>query len=156
MKKYFVTTLGIVMTMFLLSACGSESKEVTATTEEIFIDIQNQVELPVTFENSADDIFSYYGIDTALLEEFTFVEAEDAIKVDTIVLMKVKEESNIETVKTSLASIIDQKKDTMNNYLPEQYDIACDAVIENTGNFVYMIISKDVSKVQGIIESYTK
>jgi len=156
MKKYFVAALGIIMAMFLFTSCGSGAKEVTATTDEIFSEIQNQVVLPVTFENSADDIFSYYGIDTTLLTEFKFVEAEDAIKVDTIVLMKVKEESDVEKVKTSLASIIDQKKDTMNNYLPEQYDIACKAVLESSGNFVYLVISKDVSKIQKIIESYIK
>ena len=156
MKKYFVAVLGIIMVMFLVTACGSKPKEVTATTDEIFSDIQNQVELPVTFENSADDIFSYYSIDTELLKEFTFVEAEDAIKVDTIVLMKVKEESDVEKVKTNLASIIDQKKDTMNNYIPEQYDSACKAVLKSSGNFVYLVISKDVSKIQGIIESYIK
>lgn len=156
MKKYFLTALTFIAVVFVLASCGSGTKEITATTSEIFSDIQSQVELPVTFENSADDILSYYGIDTGLLEEFTFVEAEDAIKVDTIVLMKVKEESDVESVKTSLAAIIDQKKDTMNNYLPEQYDIACDAVLNNNGNFVYLIISKDQSEIQEIIESYIK
>lgn len=156
MKKHFKVVATLLAVMFILTSCGSGAKEITATTGEIFADIQSQVELPVTFKNSADNILAYYSIDTTLLDEFTFVEAEDAVKVDTIVLMKVKEEADIENVKTSLASIIDQKKDTMNNYLPEQYDIACNAILENNGNFIYLVISKDVGKIQEVIDTYIK
>lgn len=50
--------------------------------------------------------------------------------------------------------VVEQKKTTMNNYIPEQYEVACDGVLESNGSFVYLVISKDVEKIKEVIDSY--
>lgn len=156
MKKCLVAAVLMLLTGVLLIGCGSGKKEVTAGAADIYADIQSQVSLAPMLEYDSDYIYNLYGIDTALLDDFIFVEAEDGLKVDAVVLMKINEETDVEAVKESLNTVIEQKKSTMNNYIPEQYEIACNAVLESEGNFVYLVISKDVDQIKEVIDSYIK
>lgn len=156
MKKFLTAMVLILLSGAFLIACGSGTKEVTESVNDIYSDIKSQVTLEPMYENDGDYIYNYYGIDSTLLEEFVFAEAQDGLKVDTVVLLKVSEDEDVDTVKESLNTVVEQKKNTMNNYIPEQYDIACSAVLESQGNFVYLIISEDVENIKAVVDSYLK
>lgn len=156
MKKFLTAMVLILLSGVFLIACGSGTMEVTESVNDIYSDIQSKVTLEPMYENDGDYIYNYYGIDSTHLEEFVFAEAQDGLKVDTVVLLKVNEDEDVDTVKESLNTVIEQKKNTMNNYIPEQYDIACNAVLESQGNFVYLIISADVENIKAVVDSYLK
>lgn len=68
-------------------------------------------------------ISNYYGIDTAVLEEYVFSMSEDAAQAETIILMKVKNTEDLEAFAECLQTIVDEKKNEMENYIPEQFAI---------------------------------
>ncbi len=154
MKKVFLLMCVVGLMIGLISGCGSSDSGLTATTKEVYNSIVSSVELEPMFENDDDYLYNYYGIDASLLEEYVFVEAQDGLKVETVVLLKVNEDSEVTSLRENLENIVSQRKGAMNNYIPEEYDIACNAVIDASGNFIYLVMSENVDEIVKIIDSY--
>lgn len=137
----------------------TESESVTQngtekTMQEIYEEIVKTVEQPEMVTLNDNYIANYYGIDLSLLEDYLFVSAEDVIYADTIVLMKVKEESSAQTMKDVLETMIAQKKLELENYLPEQFQIVEKSEVVVTGAYVYLVISEKAEEIQSVIAQY--
>lgn len=141
------------------TAQNEEKSEVTTQTEtksmqEIYEEIAENVEQPEMVTLNDNYIANYYGIDLSLLEDYLFASAEDVIYADTIVLIKVKEESSAQTMKDVLDTMITQKKLELENYLPEQFQIVEKSEVVVTGSYVYLVISENAEEIQRVIAQY--
>ncbi len=99
-------------------------------------------------------IANYFGIDLSKLEEYIFVNAQEVIYADTIIIMKVKDTNDIDTMKEALETMIEHKKSELENYLPEQFKIVEKSEIKTSDSYIYLIISNDAQTINGIIEKY--
>lgn len=135
---------------------GTAEGEVSKTMEEIYEEIAEKVEQPAMVALNDNYIANYYGIDLSLLEDYIFVNAEDVIYADTIVLMKVKEEASAQTMKDALNTMIEQKKLELENYLPEQFKIVEKSEVVVSGNYVYLVISENAQEIQEVLAQYLK
>lgn len=97
-------------------------------------------------------ISNYYGIDPEKLEEYVFVMSEEATSAETIVIMKVKDEGDIEKISSALQVVVDEKKGEMEDYLPEQFEIVDKSSVKSKGNYVYLVISESKDAIEKIIE----
>lgn len=131
----------------------SETKK---TMQEIYDEIAEKVEQPDMVALNDNYIANYYGIDLSLLEDYVFINAEDVIYADTIVLMKVKDEASTQVMKDALDTMIEQKKLELENYLPEQYKVVEKSEIVVAGNYVYLVISEKADEIQAVISQYLK
>jgi len=133
------------------------AENVTAKTmKEIYEEISEEVEHPDMVALNDNYIANYYGIDLSLLEDYIFVNAEDVIYADTIILMKVKEETSVEAMRDALDTMIEQKKLELENYLPEQFKIVEKSEVVVSGNYVYLVISEHAQEIQTVIAKYLK
>lgn len=87
-----------------------EQEDSKESIQSIYDEIIQTVELNSPMILPDDFISNYYGIDVSTLEEYIFSMSETAISAETIVILKVKDEENTESVTASLQMIIDQKK----------------------------------------------
>ena len=168
MKKFGVRTLCVCMAVSaaLLGGCGKaeeasgtdvESGEVEETVnvrpvKEIYEDIKQAVELHSPVEMADSFISNYYGIDPGKLEEYIFVMSEEATSAETIVIMKVKEEGDVEKISGALQVVVDEKRAEMENYLPEQFEIVDKSSVKSKGNYVYLVISESQDTIIQMIE----
>jgi len=134
----------------------TESETAGKTMEELYEEIKEKVEQPEMVVLNDNYITNYYGIDLSLLEDYLFVNAEDVIYADTIVLLKVKEEASAQIMTDALNAMMDQKKLELENYLPEQYQIVENSEVVVSGQYVYLIISEKAEEIQDVIEPYLK
>lgn len=138
---------------------GTESKtqsEEEKTMQEIYEEIVESVEQPEMVILNDNYIANYYGIDLSLLEDYLFASAEDVIFADTIVMMKVKEESSAQTMKEVLDTMIAQKKLELENYLPEQFQIVEKSKVVVSGTYVYLVISEKAEEIENVMTQYLK
>ena len=70
-----------------------------------------------------DFISNYYGIDVATLSEYVFSMSEDAAQAETIIILKAEKSEDLETLSSCLQTVVDEKKNEMENYIPEQFAI---------------------------------
>lgn len=119
---------------------------------DIYAQIQENVALYSPIEFDDEFLMNYYGIDASLLEEYVFSMSEDATSAETIVLMKAKETGDVEALKNALQVVVDEKRNEMENYLPEQFAIVDKAQVEAKDNYIWLVISENEDKIEKIIE----
>lgn len=168
-SKKVAAALTIVMTsMSFLDGCGGEvtpavsdeaqvseaaeqSKE-PVSVAEVYQQITDAVTLysPVCMDD--EFIENYYGIDASKLEEYIFSMSEDAAQAETVIVMKAKDEADVEELAACLQVVVDEKKNEMENYLPEQFAIVEQSKVRTKGAYVWLVISEQEKAIQDIIE----
>lgn len=168
MKKFGVRMWCVCMAVsaIVLGGCG-KAEEVSETdveqseaeetvnakpVKEIYEDIKQAVELHSPVEMADSFISNYYGIDPEKLEEYIFVMSEEATSAETIVIMKVKEEGDVEKISGALQVVVDEKRGEMENYLPDQFEIVDKSSVKSKGNYVYLVISESQDAIIQMIE----
>lgn len=119
---------------------------------EIYDEIEKSVELISPVIMGEGFITNYYGIDPAKLEEYVFVMSEEATSAETVAILKVKEESDVEAMCKALQVVVDEKRSEMENYLPDQFEIVDKSSVKSKGNYVYLVISGQADAILQIIE----
>ncbi len=130
-------------------------EEVTSIAD-IYAEIQGSVELYSPMEFDDEFLMNYYGIDAGLLEEYVFSMSEDAASAETIVVMKVKSVEDVDNLTSLMQVVVDEKRNEMENYLPEQFAIVDKAEVEVKGNYIWLVISENEDTIKKIIEDGLK
>lgn len=156
----------ILNAILLLTGCGTaatssddpqgsevqeEAKE-TKSIDEVYQEITGQVSLESPVCMDEDFISNYYGIDVSTLEEYVFSMSEDAAQAETVVIMKVKDLNDVEEISSILETIVDEKKNEMENYLPEQFEIVEKSEVKTKDQYVWLVISQQSDAISDIIE----
>lgn len=156
--------------MLICTGCTDKTASVTADTSTKPIDISNgkksaksieevyqEIEQSVTLQSPQcmddDFISNYYGIDAAMLEEYIFSMSEDAAQAETIIIMKVKNTNDLTGLADSLQTVVDEKKNEMENYIPEQFAIVEKSKVQTKDNYIWLVISDNADAITDIIES---
>lgn len=130
----------------------TETADESRTVYEIYDDILESVSLCSPMTMNEEFIINYYGIQTQKLEEYVFSISEEATSAEAVVIMKVKQEADAESVSAALQVVIDEKRNEMENYLPEQFEIVDKSVVVTKGSYVYLVISDKEDEISRIIE----
>ena len=176
MKKRKIVACAMVA-MLLLAGCGKQeqmvvvdevvpakvaSVQATPIVEEeksiadIYAEIQNDVTLYSPMEFDDEFLMNYYGIDASLLEEYVFSMSEDATSAETIVVMKAKQQEDVEMLSELMQVVVEEKKNEMENYLPEQFAIVEKAEVETKGCYLWLVISENEQSIKKMIEDGLK
>ncbi len=150
MKKY-ILMITVLLAMLTMTACKTKEEQapVRALTE-VYDRMCAEVELPAMIQMEDDYIINYYGVDISTLEEYIFVNAEDALLAETIIMVKVKEGGSTEAVTKLMENLVRDKKAQMQDYLPEQFKIVEKSEIVTKGNYAYLIMSSKQTELSKI------
>lgn len=159
-KKYLLLLTSVV----LLSGCTDSTPANTVTTvqteetveakaiTEIYEDITKTVTLYSPFCWDDEFISNYYGIDVSSLEEYVFSMSEDATSAETIIIMKAKDATSVSSLSDCLQVVVDEKRNEMENYLPEQFEIVEKSSVQTQNNYVWLVISENADTITKIIK----
>ena len=173
MKKFIYTVvLGVTM-MCSLVACGnSESdekntekvgEEVSDTNqeEEVLMDLDVQ-EIADAIHDKGDfkdnlatvdtnmALTRLYGLDSSIVEAAAFYTNSNAT-AEEIAVIRVKDSSEVETVKLAYKTRVEEQKEACKDYLPDEMPKLEDAVIYSNGNYVILCVSNDSNKIESVI-----
>lgn len=142
----------------LQSDSGSTAEEQPASCSlaELYNKICSEVELVSPMELPQEYIENYYAIDLTKLEEYVFSIAEESTSAETIVLMKLKDAADTDSIVEGIKLVVDEKKGEMENYLPEQYDLVARSTIQTKGSYVFLVISANDKEINQIITDTIK
>ncbi len=127
------------------------------TVNEIYSRITSGVQFPANMVTMDDDYFiNQFGFELSKFDEYIFAVSDNALLAEGIVIIKVKDEADIESVKAKLNEYVTEEITVLNDYLPEQGKIAEKSVVDSNGRFAYMIMSSKVSEVKDIVTDALK
>lgn len=170
--KYTKTMAALAAAALLCTGCSDETAQTASTAnqtdapaaaqtdtasaktiQEVYQEIEQSVSLHSPQCMDDDFISNYYGIDAASLEEYVFSMSEDAAQAETIIIMKVKNTDDLEDLTASLQTVVDEKKNEMETYIPEQFAIVEKSKVQTKDNYIWLVISDNADAVTDIIES---
>lgn len=100
-------------------------------------------------------IMSDYNITTDEVEGFVSYQGSGATS-EEIVILKVKDKSNLNDVKDKINSRIQERKQAFQSYLPEEVGKIDNNILRVEGNYIIFCVSNDSSKVNQVINDYVK
>ena len=130
-----------------------DGRENTKSIDEIYQEIEQTISLQSPQCMDDDFISNYYGIDASSLEEYVFSMSEDAAQAETIIIMKTKNTDDVGELTDSLQSLVTEKKNEMENYIPEQFAIVEKSKVQSKENYVWLVISDNADAITDIIEN---
>ena len=119
---------------------------------DLYTEIETSVTLYSPFCWDDDYISNYYGIDVSTLDEYVFSISEDATSAEAVIIMKAKDASDTAALSDCLQVVVDEKKNEMENYLPEQFEIVKKSSVQTKDNYVWLVISENADAITKIIE----
>ncbi|MGI6029880.1 MAG: DUF4358 domain-containing protein [Eubacteriales bacterium] len=123
------------------------------TSADIMAKVDASYEMPMPQLLDDSSLSSIYGLDLSLVEDHCVKVPMMNVKANEIAIIRVKNASDVATVK----SVLESRKATIvkqfEQYLQDQLDIAKNGIIGSSGNYVYMVIHEDASAIVDIIKA---
>lgn len=151
MKKTMISVLFLLTGLLVFAACSSSSdtpkKEVTKTSKEITTEMMEGKELPAFVEIEDDaQLKDFYGIDGALLEDYSVHMPMMNVKSDELAVLRLKDQKDISTVEEQLKKRAEAIQQQFEQYLPDQYEHAKNYQIVQQGNYILFVIAEDTKQ----------
>ncbi|ASS77056.1 hypothetical protein CIG75_00765 [Tumebacillus algifaecis] len=115
-----------------------------------------RVKQPMLIEMKIDQLKDTYGLDPALLEEFTVRYPLMNVKTNEIAIFKVKDEKEIATVKLAIEKRATVVQKQFEFYLPDQYENAKNYKIITNGKYVLFLISESADELGKAFSTFFK
>ena len=141
MKKIFTKILGVFVCIFLMTACGE--KNVEGTLEELMAKVYADIpedKRPMMLANTevTDENVEWYLGDTGIEYESALGSESGVGSIaHSVVLVRTKDNSDVESIKTKIKEKIDPRK-----WLCVGVDEK-DVVVESKGDLIILILVED-------------
>lgn len=152
MKKVISIVSAFVLCLAIFTGCGA--KEVKLS--EVMDKINSDFSLSLQKLDSADELNTYYSIDTADVKQFAAeIDPNNNAPVE-IVLIEAVDADAATRVESALTTRYNAIYSQYSSYTPEQLDMVKACKVTKDGNFVSMIVADKGSEMLDVFYSYVK
>ena len=134
---------------------------------------KNEVNIQINIEGLAEEIAKSSAFEDQLekvdsemtMQDYNFSTDEVAQLVsyqgsgassEEIVILQVKEKSNINSVKDKINTRLAERKEAFESYLPEEVGKIDNSILRVEGNYIILCVAKDANTVNNVINKYIK
>lgn len=154
-NRLFALILTGVLTLGLLTACGSKEEAKEIDIPALWTSIEETVELPSMMELDDTTLKDVYGIDAADLESYVARIPLMNVHATEFFIAKVKD-GKMDSVKEAIAKRQADLVTVWEQYLPEQYELVQNYKLETEGNYVLFCVSAQADEVVGLFQDAAK
>lgn len=97
-----------------------------------------------------------YYISKNEVEDFILYSPKSNMEASEVLILKAKDEEDIEQLKVKVEERIKKQSDSFKNYRPEEYDIISNRVLDIKGKYLILIISSESEKIEAAINKEFK
>jgi len=97
-----------------------------------------------------------YYINKNEVEDFILYAPKSNMDANEVLILKAKNEEDIEQLKVKVEERIKKQSDSFKNYRPEEYDIISNRVLDIKGKYLILIISSESEKIEAAINKEFK
>lgn len=152
MKKVISIVSAFVLCLAIFTGCGA--KEVKLS--EVMDNINSDFSLSLQKLESADELNTYYSIDTADVKQFAAeIDPNNNAPVE-IVLIEAVDADAASRVETALTTRYNAIYSQYSSYTPEQLDMVKACKVTKDGNFVSMIVADKGADMLNVFYNYVK
>lgn len=141
--KYLMVLVLVMYVVFLISREGSSDVPV----DTIEKNITKVMKTKGMSKGSAQDLKKYYGLNANDYDGVMLYIPNDVMSVNEVLVVKVKDESQIEDIEKAVQTRLDTQKKSFEGYGVEQTQLLRSAVVESKGSYTILVVSKDADKI---------
>lgn len=164
MKKIIAVILVVTLTVSLVGC--KKSEEVNVKTQDLIDSIGKKIaedsnvsskedlawnEVDLLSENGSA-ILEMMNLDPNILEEAIYYENPMNVKADRIIIAKVKEDKDVNTVKLAFDEMKKTHEADWEQYLPDQYQKVKEGQVFTKDKFVFYIVYDDIASIKKIVD----
>lgn len=153
-RKYYLIEIGIIIALFigLYPILSVKSANMPA--------IKNALEKNIDFDfiNIGDEktLKNLYYININDIDDFLSYVPKSNMDVEEILVLKIKEGSSISEIKSKVSNRLKKQGESFKNYRPEKYNVIENAILEEEGQYLVLIVSENASSIHKIIKDNFK
>ncbi len=152
MKKVISLATTLVLCLAIFAGCGAKEVNLSEVMDKINADFSLSLQ---TLE-SADDLNTYYSIETADVKQFAAeIDSNNNAPVE-IVLVEAVDSSAADRVESALTTRYNAIISQYSSYTPEKLDMVKACKVTKDGNFVSMIVADNASEMLNVYYEYVK
>ena len=152
MKKIISVATALVLCFLLFTGCGDSSVKLNEVMDKINADFN----LSLTKLEKAEDLYTYYSIDTADVKQFAAEIDSNNNAPKEIVLVEAADDAAADRVESALTTRFNSIYSQYSSYSPDQLDMVKDCKVTKNGNFVSMIVADKASDMLNVYYEYVK
>lgn len=147
-KRSCVKLLLVIFLVIIFKGCTTFSDTQNILVNNIVKEIQVAHDLSSMREGDGKALKRYYGLNSNDLEEFCLYLPSSTMDVDEILIVKVKNKKQIESIEDSMEERANKQLESFKDYAPEQANLIENNEIVVRGNYVIFVISKDAEAIK--------
>lgn len=141
--KYLMVAALIAYIAFLVMREGDN----TVTADAIEKNITKAVKLDGMKEGTTQDLKKYYGLNANDYDGMMLYIPNDVMSVNEVLVIKVKDESQTESVEKAVENRVDTQEKNFEGYGVEQTKLIHSAIIDTKGYYVLLAVYKDADQI---------
>ncbi len=153
-RKYYLIEIAILIGLFIGLYPVLNIK--TASMAAIKSDLEENINLDFVNVGDEKTLKNLYYINRNDIEDFVSYAPKSNMDVEEILVLKVKEGTEISEIKSKISKRLQKQGESFKNYRPEKYNIIENAVLEEEGQYLIFIVSENVSSIHKIIKDNFK
>jgi hypothetical protein len=95
-------------------------------------------------------LMQFMGLDYTNYNGYIYYKSKEALGVDEILIVKVKQRSDLTSVQESVESRIDSQISTFESYGPTQVSLLKNAIVYKKGKYLFYCVAKNPDKYEGV------
>lgn len=152
MKRIISFFLTLAAAVLLLSGCAKSAPK-EANLSQVMKSMKQKITNTQMMELTADDLMPNYGIDKKDVRQFASYVDSTGTKGDEILLFQGTDSQAAGRITGKLKDRYHQKEVEMKDYLPAEYAMLQKCKVEQSGDYVAMIVSPQHEKLEQIYQS---
>ena len=157
MKKWLSMAAAILL-IFVLCACGAsgaaqKTADLGALYEQLLTAAEDAPEMVRVPESKLEKLFGLHPEDCG---EIIVSLCAESVRADEIWLIEAKDETAADYAQEMAAARLEQRKEEMKSYLPDQYAVLQSAELLRQGNYVALLVSPSAAEMAELFEAAFK
>ena len=150
-RRYYLIEIAIIMIIFIglypiLSVKKADMNAIKSDLEKYYT---NQDLVNVGDKKSLSNL---YYINENEVEDFISYVPKSNMDVEEVLVLKVNENKDVSSIKDKINKRLQKQGESFKNYRPEKYKVIEDAILEQEGQYLILIVSEDSSTIKKIIK----
>lgn len=147
-KRSCVKLLLAIFLVIIFKGCTTFSDTKNISVNNIANEIEVEHDLSSMRKGDSKALKRYYGLNSNDLEEFCLYLPSSTMDVDEVLIVKVKNKKQIESIEDSMEERANKQLESFKDYAPEQANLIENNEIAVRGNYVIFVISKDAEAIK--------
>jgi len=157
-RSFFPVILAFVVAIGALSGCAGKDDKTAEnlSVTEIGKRIEQALNLKDMKKDDLNKLNKLYKIDVDRVDDFILYTSTSNVRADELTVIKLKDQSQVESVKEKIEQRIDAQKIKFKDYRPNEYFLVENHVFKTKGLYVFFAVSKDAGQMEHVFDDAFK